>query len=124
MKKKATYRSRKQFFSNFKITNKPLTIVSTTEQNSSFLVETIRTCNRKTEVAVQASGDAIVCPMVNLVVTIRPRLTTVTSLHHHGMSLTSSTLLVVILCHITQPRHACSFSSRAAVAVARKLLCA
>ena len=62
--------------------------------------------------------------MVNLVVTIRPRLTTVTSLHHHGMSLTSSTLLVVILCHVTQPRHACSFSSRVAATVGHKLLCA
>ena len=57
-------------------------LVSTTEQNSSFLVETIRTCNRKTGVAVQASGDAIVCPMVNLVVTIRPRLTTTSSPWH------------------------------------------
>ena len=37
---------------------------------------------------------------------------------------TSSTLLVVILCHVTQPRHACSFSSRTAATVGHKLLCA
>ena len=67
---------------------------------------------------------SIIYPVVNPVLAIRPRLTTVTSLHHHGMSLTSSTLLVVILCHVTQPRHVCSSSSRVAVAVARKLLCA
>ena len=79
-KRQPTYRSRKHFFSNFKITNK--TTYYSLPQN-----RLVHSCNKQENWGCCASQWGYNSPMVNLVLTIRPRLTITTSLHHHGISL-------------------------------------
>ena len=87
MKKKATYRSRKHFFQQLQDYHKTTYYSLPQNRIVHFLVEIIRTCNKQENWGCCASQWGYNSPMVNLVLTIRPRLTITTSLHHHGMSL-------------------------------------
>ena len=102
-KRQPTYRSRKHFFQQLQDYQQNHLLLSTTEQTSSFLVEIIRTCNKQENWGCCASQWGYNSPMVNLVLTIRPRLTITTSLHHHGMSLNKQHTVscYTLSCHTT-----------------------
>ena len=134
MKQKATYRSRKHFFQQLQDYQQNNLLVFTTEQfipSRTTIVCPLACTATPVFLHVCCTYElSIISPMVNPVLAIRPSLTILIALHHYNNFIimawawTSSTLLVVLLCHVTQPRHACSFSSRVGVTVGCKLLCA